>query len=80
MIAFVLITIRHDSNKELLDNITKEILNFPHVIEVNPLFGEYDLIVKIENDDTSKIAKFVIEKIRKIDGVNDTKTLIGMFQ
>ncbi|MFW6130616.1 MAG: Lrp/AsnC family transcriptional regulator [Atribacterota bacterium] len=80
MIAFILLTIRRDADKDILDDIKNKILNFPYVIEVNPLFGEYDLIVKVENDDVNNIAKFVIEKIRKIDGVNDTKTLVGQFQ
>ncbi|GAG92382.1 unnamed protein product [marine sediment metagenome] len=37
------------------------------------MFGEYDLVVKIESDDI----EVVVNKIRSIDGVIDTKTLTG---
>ncbi|EQD36384.1 transcription regulator, partial [mine drainage metagenome] len=48
------------------------------VVEVHPLFGEYDLIVKIDASDFSELGKIVIEKIRTIEGVIDTKTLTGI--
>lgn len=49
------------------------------VVEVHPLFGEYDQIVKIEADDED-IGKLIINKIRTIDGVLTTKTLTGMLR
>ena len=45
--------------------------------EVNPLFGEYDLIVKIDTDDFRSIGDIVVNEIRSIKGVIDTKTLTG---
>lgn len=45
--------------------------------EVNPLFGEYDLIVKIDTDNFQSIGDIVINDIRSLDGVIDTKTLTG---
>ena len=47
------------------------------VVEVHPLFGEYDLIVKVEPEDFEKLGDIVVNKIRSIDGVIDTKTLTG---
>jgi DNA-binding Lrp family transcriptional regulator len=38
------------------------------------LFGDFDIITKIESRDFDKIAENVIEKIRKIEGVLETKT------
>jgi DNA-binding Lrp family transcriptional regulator len=48
------------------------------VSEVHPLFGEYDLIVKIDIDDHSKFDAMVKDVIKKIDGVTDIKTLTGI--
>ena len=47
------------------------------IIELNPLFGEYDLIAKIEGDDFEKLGEITINIIRKVKGVIDTKTLTG---
>ena len=49
----------------------------PQVVEVHPLFGEYDILVKIECKDIDEIGEVVIKKIRATKGVVDTKTLIG---
>jgi DNA-binding Lrp family transcriptional regulator len=48
------------------------------VIEVHPLFGEYDLIAKIQAEDYESIGEIVIHKIKTIDGITDTKTLTGI--
>ena len=47
------------------------------IIELHPLFGEYDIIAKIEAEDFEKLASIIVEKIRSINGVIDTKTLTG---
>tara|TARA_B100001175_G_scaffold58263_1_gene47022 strand:+ start:835 stop:1068 length:234 start_codon:yes stop_codon:yes gene_type:complete len=47
------------------------------VSDATVLFGDYDLIVKLEAVDLSSIAKAVVESIRQIPGVVDTKTLAG---
>lgn len=47
-------------------------------VEIHTLFGEYDLIVKLEAEDIKDIGNIVVDKIEAIEGVEDTKTLIGM--
>jgi DNA-binding Lrp family transcriptional regulator len=44
---------------------------------VTVLFGDYDLIVKLVADDLSSIATAVVESIRQIPGILDSKTLAG---
>jgi len=60
------------------DYVFNKILKIPGIIEVHPLFGEYDLIAKIEAKDYYSIGQIVIHKIRKIHGIIDTRTLTGM--
>jgi len=47
------------------------------VTEIHPLFGEYDILVKINADNIDEIGEIVIKRIRSLQGVMDTKTLIG---
>ena len=47
------------------------------VADVTVLFGDYDLIVKLVADDLSSIATAVVESIRQIPGILDSKTLAG---
>ena len=45
------------------------------VSDTNLLFGDYDLIIKLEGEDMGDIARSVVEQIRSIPGVSNTKTL-----
>ena len=47
------------------------------VADVTVLFGDYDLIVKLVAEDLSSIATAVVNSIRQIPGVIDSKTLAG---
>jgi len=72
-IGFALLSI-----SPLHEKIVYETLrSIPEVTEVHPLFGEYDILLKIECGDIDTIGDVVINKIRSIKGVTDTKTLIG---
>ena len=44
---------------------------------VYPLFDDWDFIVKIVGE-TSFLEKYLMENIKTLDGVIDTKTLIGL--
>ena len=41
------------------------------------IFGEYDLIAKIESDDDVALTRCIVEEIRTIEGITETRTLIG---
>ena len=47
------------------------------VADITVLFGNYDLIVKLVADDLSSIAATVVESIRQIPGILNSKTLAG---
>jgi DNA-binding Lrp family transcriptional regulator len=72
-IGFVLISAAPAHEHEVYNKLSK----VKEIIELHPLFGEYDIIAKIEAEDFEKLGKIIIEKIRSINGVIDTKTLTG---
>jgi len=72
-IGFILINTTHALEHEVYNKLLK----VPEIIELHPLFGEYDLIAKIEAEDFEKLGEIVSDKIRSIKGVIDTKTLTG---
>jgi len=73
-IGFALLSISPLHENEVYETLNKEI---PEIVEVHPLFGEYDILVKIKCTDIDQIGEVVINKIRSMKGVMDTKTLIG---
>ena len=48
-----------------------------YVVDATLLFGDHDLIIKLEADSLAVIAKAVVETIRQVPGITDTKTLAG---
>jgi len=57
--------------------VYNELSKKQEIIELQPLFGEYDLIAKIEAENLEKLGEIVIKNIRSVKGVVDTKTLTG---
>ena len=72
-IGFVLINAAPAHEHEVYTKLS----TVPEIVEVHPLFGEFDLIAKIDAEDFEKLGELVVEKIRSIEGVIDTKTLTG---
>lgn len=72
-IGFVLISAAPAKEHEVYNKLSK----VPEIVELHPLFGEYDLIAKIEAEDFEKLGNLVVNRIRSIEGVIDTKTLTG---
>ncbi|UCD13493.1 MAG: Lrp/AsnC ligand binding domain-containing protein [Thermoplasmatales archaeon] len=72
-IGFVLISAAPGHEYEVYNKLSK----IPEIIELHSLFGEYDLIAKIDAEDFEKLGSIVINKIRSIEGVINTKTLTG---
>jgi DNA-binding Lrp family transcriptional regulator len=58
--------------------VYSELLKVREIVELNELFGEYDLIAKIEAEDFDALGKVVVDRIHAMKGVVDTKTLTGI--
>lgn len=53
-----------------------KVKELPEVEEVITTYGEYDIIVKVNVDSLEKLDEFVFHKLRTIEGVESTTTLI----
>jgi DNA-binding Lrp family transcriptional regulator len=72
-IGYVLINVQPGTEQ----NVYEAVKSLPHVTDATVLFGDHDLIVKLEADALATIAKSVVEHIRSVEGVINTKTLAG---
>ena len=70
--AFVLI------NAELgaEDSLIKELKNTENVNEVYVVYGVYDIVAKIEADTMEKVKETITWKIRRLEHVRSTLTMI----
>ncbi|MCD6511433.1 MAG: Lrp/AsnC ligand binding domain-containing protein [Thaumarchaeota archaeon] len=70
--AFVLINADLGAEEELI----KELKNTENVKEVYTVYGVYDIIVKVEADTMEKVKDTITWKIRRMDKVRSTLTMI----
>jgi len=68
----VLITTATGKEAQVLEHMRK----MPGLSEVHQLFGQFDLIARMETKDYDELCDEVLGKIRTIPGVTSTRTLI----
>ena len=69
-IGFVFISTAPGKDHDVYDQLKK----IPEIKELYALFGEYDLIAKIEADDFNALGQVVVNKVRTIESVIETET------
>ena len=73
-VAFVLINSDLGAEEEIVSELNK----IEGVREVYQVYGVYDIIVKIEGETMEKVKDIVTWKIRRLDRVRSTLTMIVM--
>jgi DNA-binding Lrp family transcriptional regulator len=72
--AFILIVVDSGAEKRIAEKLS----DLAGVDEVDVIYGDYDLIAKIQVPDISKLGDFIINNIRSVKGVRRTSTLIAV--
>jgi DNA-binding Lrp family transcriptional regulator len=54
--------------------IAREVARFPEVQEVHIITGDWDILIKVKDRDVASIGRFVIDKLRTIEGIEKTLT------
>jgi DNA-binding Lrp family transcriptional regulator len=71
-VAFVLIS----AESGVEDEVRKQILKVDHVTEAYVVYGIYDIVAKVEADTLDEVKQTVSWKIRELDHVEATMTLL----
>tara|TARA_Y100001001_G_scaffold115342_1_gene113103 strand:+ start:810 stop:1049 length:240 start_codon:yes stop_codon:yes gene_type:complete len=72
--AYVLINCELGSEEEII----KQLKELDGVTEVHGTFGAYDILSKIESSTVEALRETITWKIRKIDKIRSTLTLMGI--
>jgi DNA-binding Lrp family transcriptional regulator len=73
-IAYVLINCELGSE----ESIIQQLKSLDDVVEVHGTFGAYDILAKIESSTVEVLRETITWKIRKIDQIRSTLTLMGI--
>lgn len=72
MYAYILITTEKGNEQEVYDALQ----NMSEIAVAHIIFGEWDVLAKVKMDSPEAVGTFILDKVRKIPGVNLTSTLI----
>lgn len=70
MQAYILLTCNSGSEIELIEQLKK----IPHIVEVNGVWGKYDIFLKISTDDPQGIDK-VVSQLRTLKDITSSYTM-----
>lgn len=72
--AFVLINTDVAAEEEVLE----ELKRIPEIVQVNLVYGVYDIIAQVESDTLDNLKKGVTESLRGIKKIRSTMTMIAV--
>ena len=72
--AYILINCELGSEGKII----KQLKEFSGIKEVHGTFGAYDILAKIESVNVEELRETITWKIRKIDQIRSTLTLMGI--
>lgn len=70
--AFVLMNAELGKENKLV----QELRQIPNVKEAYPVYGVYDILMEIESDSMETLRETITTKVRKLDGIKSTLTMI----
>ena len=72
VLAYVLFKVSSGTERE----VCQKLIEFDEVLHADIIFGEYDVVTKIETSDLGKLEEFVSLKVRNVPNVLVTSTMI----
>jgi DNA-binding Lrp family transcriptional regulator len=70
--AYVLFKVNSGTERE----VCQKIVTFDEVLEVDVIFGEYDVIAKISAPDLDALEDFLSQKLRNVPSIVLTSTML----
>ena len=63
---------------KLKDSIHKNFMEIPEVVSISEVTGRFDILIHVFAKDLEALHTVVIEKIGKIDGIQNTETFVEL--
>jgi len=74
IVAYVFLTLKKGGENDVAEMIRR----MDGVLDVAQLYGEYDIIAKVEKNSMEDLQQFLIKNIRNINEVERTSTMIAI--
>jgi len=68
--AFVFVNVKPGKEREVLEKLRR----IKNVTESFELYGDYDIVVKVETEEKERLQAIIMQQIRGIKGIENTST------
>ncbi|MDK2373229.1 MAG: Lrp/AsnC ligand binding domain-containing protein [Candidatus Korarchaeota archaeon] len=75
--TLVIVSIRVES--KLLDKVTEALKEYPEVVDLYEVTGEFDVVAVVEAENTVEFRKFLKDKLLKVEGVEATHSVVVLY-
>ncbi len=77
VIAYIMLKVGLGEYQSLVLTIKESLIKMPEILEATPVFGRHDLVLKVEVNSLGDLTRLVGDKIRALEGVADSETLVA---
>lgn len=71
-------TIGINRDPKLKDSIHEHLMETPEVVSISEITGRFDIMIRVYAENLEALHTIVIEKIGKIDGIQNTETFVEL--
>ena len=71
-------TVGINRDPKLKESIHKQLMETSEVVSISEITGRFDILVRVFADNLEALHSVVIEKIGKIDGIQNTETFVEL--
>lgn len=74
VVAYVLLIVKPGEEQKVADKLKK----MKDVKDVSIVYGEYDIVAKVEKENMEALQNFLIKQVRALEEVERTSTMISL--
>lgn len=71
-------TVGINRDPKLKDSIREKLLSIPEVVLISEVTGRFDMLIKVYSENLEELHTIVIEKLGKIEGIQNTETFVEL--
>ncbi len=71
-------TVGVNRDPKLKESIHKQLMETPEVVSISEITGRFDIMIRVYANNLEALHSVVIEKIGKIDGIQNTETFVEL--
>lgn len=72
-LAYILIQVGHGK----IDKVSSGLMKYKEITDIHHLYGEFDIIIRVEAQNSAKLADFVAKKLRQMKDIVTTETMVA---